>query len=59
MRHCLFKIQEGKYHGHSSLQRGATEPNRFVLDGAGCFEPLLSNLKPSSNGGPEYRSNLC
>ena len=54
----LFKVEEGKCHGHPNLVRGATDPNQCVRDAPGCVEPLLSNLKPSTNGVLEYRSNV-
>ncbi len=54
----LYKVDEGECHGHPNLVRGATEPEECVIDGPGCVLPLLSNLKPSTNGILEYRSNV-
>ena len=54
----LFKVEEGKCNRHANLVRGATDPSQCVRDGQGCVKPLLSNLKPSTNGVLEYRSNV-
>lgn len=48
----LFKVQKGKYHGHPNLNRKQCEhyPPSAV-------QPLIGNVKSSTNGIIEYRSN--
>lgn len=48
----LFKIEKGKYHGHPNLNRKECEHYP-----ASAVQPLIGNLKSSSNGIIEYRSN--
>lgn len=48
----LFKVQKGKYHGHPNLNRKQCEhyPPSAV-------QPLIGDIKSSTNGIIEYRSN--
>lgn len=48
----LFKVQKGKYHGHPNLNRKECQhyPSSAV-------QPLIGNIKSSTNGIIEYRSN--
>jgi len=55
----LIKVEEGRCHGHPNLSRGiAGKPEECTPQNAKCVQPLISNLRSSTNGVLEYRSNL-
>ena len=56
----LFKVQPGKCHGHPNINRGKNDkdPKQCVFRSNSCVKPLIDNVKSSTNGVLEYRSNV-